>query len=67
MNKLKIENVSYRYSNHYQTTYALREVNAQFQSGQFCVIEGKSGSGKTTMLSLLAGLDLPSEIGRAHV
>ena len=61
MNKLKIENVSYRYSNHYQTTYALREVNAQFQSGQFCVIEGKSGSGKTTMLSLLAGLDLPSE------
>ena len=61
MNKLKIENVSYRYSNHYQNTYALREVNAQFQSGQFCVIEGKSGSGKTTMLSLLAGLDLPSE------
>ena len=61
MNKLRIENVSYRYSNHYQTTYALREVNAQFQSGQFCVIEGKSGSGKTTMLSLLAGLDLPTE------
>ena len=61
MNKLRIENVSYRYSNHYQTTYALREVSAQFQSGQFCVIEGKSGSGKTTMLSLLAGLDLPSE------
>ena len=58
---LRIENVSYRYSNHYQTTYALREVSAQFQSGQFCVIEGKSGSGKTTMLSLLAGLDLPSE------
>ncbi|MCI8872195.1 MAG: ABC transporter ATP-binding protein [Lachnospiraceae bacterium] len=61
MNKLRIENVSYRYSNHYQTTYALREVSVQFQSGQFCVIEGKSGSGKTTMLSLLAGLDLPSE------
>ncbi|GFI30858.1 putative ABC transporter ATP-binding protein [Lachnospiraceae bacterium] len=61
MNKLRIENISYRYSNHYQTTYALREVSAQFQSGQFCVIEGKSGSGKTTMLSLLAGLDLPSE------
>ena len=61
MNKLRIENISYRYSNHYQTTYALREVSAQFQSGQFCVIGGKSGSGKTTMLSLLAGLDLPSE------
>lgn len=61
MNKIKIENVSYRYSSHYQTTYALRGVNAQFRSGQFCVIEGKSGSGKTTMLSLLAGLDLPSE------
>ena len=58
---IKVENVSYRYSSHYQTTYALREVNAQFRSGQFCVIEGKSGSGKTTMLSLLAGLDLPSE------
>lgn len=61
MNKLRIENVSYRYSSHYQTTYALREVNAEFQSGRFCVIEGKSGSGKTTMLSLLAGLDLPTE------
>ena len=61
MNVIKVENVSYRYSSHYQTTYALREVNAQFRSGQFCVIEGKSGSGKTTMLSLLAGLDLPSE------
>ena len=61
MNVIKVENVSYRYSSHYQTTYAMREVNAQFRSGQFCVIEGKSGSGKTTMLSLLAGLDLPSE------
>lgn len=61
MNVIKVENVSYRYSSHYQTTYALREVTAQFRSGQFCVIEGKSGSGKTTMLSLLAGLDLPSE------
>ena len=61
MNVIKVDNVSYRYSSHYQTTYALREVNAQFRSGQFCVIEGKSGSGKTTMLSLLAGLDLPSE------
>ncbi len=60
MNRIKIENVSYRYQSRYQTTYVLQEVNAQFHSGQFCVIEGKSGSGKTTMLSLLAGLDLPS-------
>ncbi len=38
----------------------LDDVSLTIQSGEFVVIMGSSGSGKTTMLSLLSGLDSPS-------
>lgn len=55
------ENVSYTYQSKYQQTKALSEVTCDFERGKVYAITGKSGSGKSTFLSLLAGLDVPSE------
>lgn len=54
-------NVSYVYQTKYQKTKALSEVNCSFERGKVYAITGKSGSGKSTFLSLLAGLDVPTE------
>jgi len=58
---LTLNNVSYVYKNRYQTVQAVKDVSFSFEQGKVYAVMGKSGSGKTTMLSLLAGLDLPSE------
>ena len=54
-------NVSYIYQTKYQKTKALSEVSCSFERGKVYAITGKSGSGKSTFLSLLAGLDVPTE------
>ena len=59
MERIKAESVSYSYQNKYQTVEAVKEVSCTFESGKFYVITGESGSGKSTFLSLLAGLDCP--------
>lgn len=58
---LTAQNVVYTYRNRYQTVRAVDEVSAEFEAGTFYAIVGASGSGKTTFLSLLAGLDVPTE------
>ncbi len=58
---IKVENVSYSYKTKYQTVHALKNVSCTFEDGQMYAIVGKSGSGKTTFLSLLAGLDVADE------
>ena len=40
---------------------ALREVNFEIEEGEFCVIVGASGAGKTTILNSLGGMDTLSE------
>jgi len=42
------------------TFHALREVNLQVKRGEFVAIIGKSGSGKSTMLNMLSGIDRPT-------
>lgn len=54
-------NVSYIYQTKYQKTKAISEVSCSFERGKVYAITGKSGSGKSTFLSLLAGLDVPTE------
>ncbi|KAH9069742.1 HlyB/MsbA family ABC transporter [Lactarius deliciosus] len=52
-------NVSFRYSGSEQ--YALRGVSFKVLSGQLCVIVGSNGSGKSTILKLVARIFDPTE------
>jgi len=40
---------------------ALQNINLAFQEGELIVLKGVSGSGKSTILSLIAGLSKPTE------
>lgn len=54
---LKVDNVSYRYSDAEPDEFVLRNLNYDFELGTTYAIKGKSGSGKTTLLSLISGLE----------
>lgn len=54
---LRIENVSYRYSDAPKGIYVFKDINYTFREGKMYAIRGKSGSGKTTLLSLICGLE----------
>lgn len=55
---LKTNNIGYWYTNN-PDDYLFKDVNLEFEKGKIYSILGQSGSGKTTFLSLLAGLDSP--------
>ncbi len=59
MSILSLESVTYTYRSKYQTLQALKGITCAFEQGSIYAVVGKSGSGKSTMLSLMAGLDLP--------
>ncbi len=46
-------------------TFALEDINIEFDEKEFVAIVGPSGSGKSTLLSLLGALDLPTS-GTIH-
>ena len=54
---LKVNDLGYWYDR--QENSLFEHVNLEFKSGTSYAIVGQSGSGKTTFLSLLAGLDKP--------
>jgi len=56
MSMLTLTNVSYKYEGTRRNIF--KNVNLQFEKGKIYTIVGKSGSGKSTMLNLLAGLDI---------
>ena len=61
MSLLEIRDVTFSYRSRYQTNQVLNGVTCEFEAGKVYALVGKSGSGKSTMLSLLGGLDLPDE------
>ena len=61
MSILQAKNVHYIYQSKYQKVHAVKGIDFTFETGKFYAIIGKSGCGKTTFLSMLAGLDLPTE------
>lgn len=60
MRNLVAKDVRYEYRTAVQTVKAVNGVSCTFQQGLVYAIVGASGCGKTTLLSLLAGLDVPT-------
>lgn len=58
MELLKAEKVGFTYD---KEKYVLKDISLSFEKGKAYGIFGKSGAGKTTFLSLLAGLDVVTE------
>jgi len=61
MSLLEVRDISFSYASKYQHIQVMKHVTCTFEKGKVYAIIGKSGSGKSTMLSLLAGLDVPDE------
>ena len=57
---IRFENVTKQFQEGDKTRAVLKDLNAMIRDGEFVAIVGRSGSGKSTMLNLLAGLDVPT-------
>lgn len=54
--KIELKSISLTYPGRTTVDSVLRDVNAEFGSGEFALVIGPSGSGKTSLLLLLGGL-----------
>lgn len=60
MNILTTENLKKIYETPSGKVYALDGVSVSVSDGEFIAVVGSSGSGKTTFLNMIGGLDLPT-------
>lgn len=58
--KIKISNLKKSYLEPERELTILSDINLEINSGEVVALLGKSGSGKTTMLSMLSGLEKPT-------
>lgn len=61
MSKIKVMNLSHTYQDGIKRKKVLNNISCEFETGKFYAILGESGSGKTTFLSLISGLDTIEE------
>ena len=61
---IRLESVTKTYAMGQQRIVAVNDISLTFEQGEFVAIMGKSGCGKTTLLSLLGGIDRPD---RGHI
>lgn len=59
MSYLKLENINKGYSDGAVFTNVLKDINLEVRESEFLAIVGFTGSGKTTLISMLAGLIAP--------
>ena len=57
MSFIEFRNVCKEYQMGEQTIRAVDDVSFSIEQGEFCVIVGASGAGKTTILNMLGGID----------
>ena len=60
MPSITFNSVSYSYVDANETYEALEDINLEIHDGEFVCLVGHSGCGKSTMLSLIAGLEKPT-------
>ncbi|ANZ57411.1 energy-coupling factor transporter ATPase [Fructilactobacillus lindneri] len=59
--EIKLKHVGYTYSLNSPLEFtALQDINLAFPTGKFTAVVGKTGSGKSTLIKLLNGLELPT-------
>lgn len=61
MNVLEVEGLTKIYGQGNNQVVALDHVSFQVKKGEFVAIVGASGSGKSTMMNLIGGIDFPTE------
>ena len=60
MPTIEFKGVNYAYVDANETYVALEDIDLEIRDGEFLCLVGHSGCGKSTMLSLIAGLEVPT-------
>lgn len=60
MDAVVVKNLTKTYQKDSHCVYALNDVSLSFEAGTFTALTGTSGSGKSTFLHILAGIDRPT-------
>ncbi|MDX8351170.1 nitrate ABC transporter ATP-binding protein [Cognatiyoonia sp. IB215182] len=61
MSFLELKNVSKSYGEGTSAAHVLNDINLSVEEGEFLVLLGFSGTGKSTLINLMAGLEMPTK------